>query len=70
MTEVRSSIRTSRVHRTWLEKLMLWPRAYETTIWDDEGRRIIGRGSTPEAAQGAAERQWAAKEEHEHDGAG
>jgi hypothetical protein len=70
MIEVRSSTRTSRVHRTWLEKLMLWPRAYQAAIWGDEGNRIIGRGRTREAAQEAVHRQCVAKRQVEHDGAG
>ena len=53
MTEVR----TSRTRRTWVEKLMLWPRAYQTKIWDRH-REAVGRGPTPQAAQEAAERQW------------
>ncbi len=35
---------------------MLWPRAYQTKIWDRH-REAVGRGPTPQAAQEAAERQ-------------
>jgi hypothetical protein len=61
MTEVR----TSRTRRTWVEKLMLWPRAYQTKIWDRH-REAVGRGPTPQAAQEAAEKQWLAEAQHEH----
>ena len=51
-----ADIRTSQVHRTWPEKLLLWRHAYQTTIFD--GRRAaFGRGPTPEAAQKDAERR-------------
>ena len=51
---------TSRVHRTWLEKLLLWQRAYETKIFDEK-HEVKGRGPTPEAAQKNAERYWVAE---------
>jgi hypothetical protein len=54
-----TEVRTSRVSRTWLEKLV-WKRAYETKIFD-ERREVCGRGQTPEASQEAAERQWVAE---------
>jgi hypothetical protein len=56
MTEVQ----TSRVHRTWLEKLMLWQRAYQTKIIDGH-HEVVGRGATAEASQAAAERLWVAE---------
>ena len=52
-----TEIQTSRVHRRWLDKLLLWPRAYQTKIFDGR-REVFGRGPTPEASQGAAERLW------------
>jgi hypothetical protein len=54
---MQTQIETSRVHWTWADKLKLWRRAYETKIWDGQ-RQVIGRGSTPNASQEAAERQW------------
>jgi len=48
--------RTSRVRRTWAEKLLRWPHAYETEISYGH-RKVIGRGSTPEASIEAAERR-------------
>ena len=62
-------IRTLRARRTWAEKLMLWKRAYQTKIWDGH-REAIGRGSTAEAAQEAAERNWVAKAELEYEASG
>ena len=49
-----TEMRTSRVRRTWLDKLLLWQRAYETRIFDGH-HEVIGRGPTPEASQAAAE---------------
>jgi hypothetical protein len=54
---MQTQIETSRVHRTWADKLKLWRRAFETKIWDGQ-REVIGRGPTGEASQEAAERQW------------
>jgi hypothetical protein len=54
---MQTQIETSRVHRTWADKLKLWRRAYETKIWDGRSQ-VIGRGSTPEASKEAAEGQW------------
>src|SRR6187401_3400961 len=51
---------TSRVHRTWLERLLLWRRAYETKIFD-ENHEVRGRGPTPKASQKNAERYWLAE---------
>ena len=62
MTEVI----TSRTHRTWAEKLMLWQRAYQTKICD-ELHEVVGRGPTREAAQEAAERQWVAEWQREYE---
>ena len=45
---------------------MLWKRAYQTKIWDGH-REAIGRGSTAEAAQEAAERNWVAKAQREYE---
>jgi hypothetical protein len=52
-----TELQTSRVHRTWLDKLLLWQRAYETKIFDGH-REVVGRGPTPEASHKAAERRW------------
>jgi hypothetical protein len=57
-----ADMQTSRVHRTWPEKLLLWRRAYQTKIFD-ERREIFGRGPTPEASQEDAERRWVAEAE-------
>jgi len=54
---MQTQIETSRVHRTWVDKLRLWRRAYITKIWD-EHREAIGRGPSPKASQEAAEKQW------------
>jgi len=50
-------VQTSRVRRTWSDRLKMWQRAYETKIWDSRDE-ITGRGSSPEASQKAAERRW------------
>ena len=55
---VDTEIKTSRTHRTLLDRLKLWPRAYETQI-RDRHHEVVGRGPTPEASQKAAERRWA-----------
>jgi hypothetical protein len=54
-----TEIQTTRVHRTWLDKLLLWQRAYQTRIFDAH-REVVGRGPTPEESRAAAERQWVA----------
>jgi FkbM family methyltransferase len=46
---------TSRVHRTWFEKLLLWQCAYETKIFD-QSHEVSGRGPTREASVKDAER--------------
>jgi hypothetical protein len=61
-----TEIRTSRTRRSWAEKLMLWKRAYQTKISDGH-LEAIGRGSTPEAAQVAAERNWVAEAQREYE---
>jgi hypothetical protein len=38
---VPSEIKTLRVRRTWLDKLLLWKRAYETKV-SDGLREVIG----------------------------
>ena len=48
---------TSRAHRTWIERLWLWERAYETKIWAS-GHEVSGRGPTAEASQEAAMNRW------------
>ena len=53
-------VRTARIRRTWLEKLLLWRSAYETKIFDQH-REVVGRGPTPEASQKNAEQRWVAE---------
>lgn len=57
---LRTHVQTSRVRRTWSDRLKLWQRAFETKIWDGR-REITTRGSSAEASQKAAERRWAKK---------
>ena len=45
---------------------MFWRRAYETKIWDRH-REAVGRGPTPQAAQEAAEKQWVAEAQGQHE---
>ena len=52
-----TEMKTSRVRRTWLDKLLLWPRAYETRIFDGR-HEVVGRGPTAEASQAVAEQRW------------
>ena len=42
-----TEMRTTRVRRTWFDKLLLWQRAYETRILDGH-HDVVGRGPTPE----------------------
>ena len=60
LAQSMTQIQTSRVHPTWLDRLLLWQRAYQTKIFDQQ-REVVGRGRTPEASQEAAERQWLAE---------
>ena len=55
-----AQVQTSRVHRTWLDRIQFWGRAYETKIFDDR-REVLGRGPTPEASREAAEGRWLAE---------
>jgi hypothetical protein len=57
---VPSEIKTMRVRRTWLDKLMLWKQAYETKV-SDGPREVIGRGPTREASEQSALRRWNAE---------
>jgi hypothetical protein len=57
---VPSEIKTLRVRRTWLDKLLLWKRAYETKV-SDALREVIGRGPTREASEQSALRRWNAE---------
>jgi len=50
-------VETRRVRRNWTEKFLLWPRAYETKVWQS-GHEVTGRGSTPGASEEAAIRKW------------
>jgi hypothetical protein len=54
---LETHVQTSRVRRTWSDKLKMWQCAYETTIWDSR-RAITGRASSAEASQKVAETQW------------
>jgi hypothetical protein len=54
---MKTEIQTERVHRTWLNKLMLWRRAYETKISNDR-LGVVGRGPTAHASEAAALRCW------------
>src|SRR5262245_47919088 len=53
----KAQIVTLRVHRMWIHKLKMRRRAYQTKI-SNSRREVTGRGSSPEASQQAAERQW------------
>jgi hypothetical protein len=53
-------IKTLRVRRTWLDKLLLWKRAYETKV-SDGLREVIGRGATREASEQSALQRWNAE---------
>jgi hypothetical protein len=55
-------IKTLRVRRTWLEKLLLWNCAYETRV-SDGLREVIGRGPTREGSEQNALRRWNAEPE-------
>jgi hypothetical protein len=61
-----SEVHTTRVHRTLLDKMMLWRRAYETRVFDAH-REAIGRGPTAEASQEAALSKWVSGEPVEPD---
>jgi hypothetical protein len=50
-------IETFRVQRTWIERLFLWPRAYETEVTSD-GHKTIGRGPTREVSETVAKQRW------------
>ena len=53
MVALAIEMMTSRMRRTWFEKMKMWPRAYETQIRDGYSL-IVGRGLSPEASQAAA----------------
>jgi hypothetical protein len=59
-----TEIRTERVHRTWLDKLLFWKRAYQTRVFD-EHREARGRGPTAEASKQAALSKWVSEGEVE-----
>jgi hypothetical protein len=65
---VPSEIKTMRVRRTWLDKLMLWKQAYETKV-SNGLREFIGRGPTRDASEQSALRRWNAKAPAESDDA-
>jgi hypothetical protein len=52
-----TEIKTSRIRRTWFDKLSLWSRAYQTKVFDGS-REAVGRGPTPEASRDAALKRW------------
>jgi hypothetical protein len=52
-----TEIKTSRIRRTWFDKLSLWRRAYQTKVFDGS-REAVGRGPTPEASRDAALKRW------------
>ena len=52
-----TEVRTERVRRKWTDKLQLWPRAFQTRVFD-ERHEAFGRGPTPEASRDAAMRRW------------
>ena len=64
-----TEIRTERVRRTWLDKLLLWKRAYQTRIFDAH-REAFGRGRTAEASREAALSRWVREGEVETDPGG
>jgi hypothetical protein len=49
--------KTRPVPRNWIEKLLLWPRAYETKIWLP-GHDVTGRGPSQESSEKAAVKKW------------
>ena len=51
------TVETRRVRRNWTERFLLWPRAYETKIWQS-GHEVTARGSTPKASEEAAIKKW------------
>ena len=61
---VNTETKTYRVPRTLLERLKLWPRAYETKILSSR-YQAVGRGPTPKASQKAAEKRWLAAQSPE-----
>ena len=54
---MQTEIQTERVHRTWIDKVLLWRCAYQTRIYDEQ-REAIGRGPTVEASREAALKRW------------
>ena len=54
---MKTDVQTERVHRTWFDKLLLWRRAYQTKISNDQ-LGVVGRGPTAHASEEAALRRW------------
>jgi hypothetical protein len=54
---MKTDVQTKRVHRTWFDKLLLWRRAYQTKISNDQ-LGVLGRGPTAHASEEAALRRW------------
>jgi hypothetical protein len=56
-----TEIKCSRVRRSWIEKLMMWRRAYETRITEGH-HEICARGPSREESQKVARKLWALRE--------
>jgi hypothetical protein len=48
---------TRRIHRRWIDRLLLWERAYETKICHS-GHEVTGREPTREVSEQAAIKKW------------
>ena len=66
---MQTEIQSERVHRTWLDKLLLWRRAYQTRIYD-EHREATGRGPTVQASREAALHKWVTEGQADYEAAG
>ena len=53
-------LRTSRIRRSWLDRLRGYDSVYETKVTDG-GHVAYGRGASREASEQAALRNWNAK---------
>ena len=54
---MQTQVETERVHRTWIDKVLLWREAYQTRVFDSQ-RETFGRGPTEEASRDAALKLW------------
>src|SRR4029079_5575808 len=50
---MQTQVSTELVDRTWIDKILLWRRAYQTRVFDSR-REAIGRGPTEDASRDAA----------------